>query len=573
MDASYGERTLHGTGVSPGIGSGPVLQLVAIVPEPDPGMALRGEPAAERTRTDEALEAVAATLEERGSRVGGEAEAVLSAQAMMARDPGLAAEAGRRIDGGTAAPRAAFEAFGVYREALAGAGDYIAGRVVDLDDIRDRVIARLTGTTEPGVPVSSEPYVLVARDLAPADTALLDPATVRAFVTEEGGPTSHTAILARSMGVPAVVACAGATGLADGRRLLVDGASGEVRLDPPEEEVRAALDAAAIRARAVAESTDDPGATADGHRVPLLANVGRPGDVDPAVAVGAEGIGLYRTEFLFLDRSDPPGEAEQAAAYSAVLDAFPGGRVVVRTLDAGADKPLGFLPAVGEDPNPALGQRGLRLSRHHPEVLACQLRALSRAAAQNISGARLEVMAPMVADLDDARWFADTCREAGLGVSGGASVGVMVEIPSAAIRARDLVAEVDFVSIGTNDLAQYVFAADRQVGGLGRFQDPWQPALLDLVATAGAAAGAAETGCGVCGEAAADPALACVLVGLGVTSLSMSAPAIPFVRAALAAHSLAMCREAAAAARTATTADGARAAARRQLPGLTGLGL
>ncbi|MEU8343877.1 phosphoenolpyruvate--protein phosphotransferase [Actinomadura meyerae] len=556
---------LQGAGVSPGVGAGPVLRVAGDVPEPPAGDRHGGDAAAERAAALAALEAVAADLEARGERAAAagntDGRDVLNAQALMARDPGLADGVGAKVDEGVAAARAVFEAFGVYREMLAGAGEYLAARVADLDDIRDRAVARLLGLPVPGVPESDEPFVLVARDLAPADTAVLDPAQVVAFVTEEGGPTSHTAIIARTMGVPAVVALPGAATLADGTRVLVDGAAGTVRIDPSENEVRSARAAAEARASALAEFTG-PGATADGHAVPLLANIGGPKDLEQAVANGAEGVGLYRTEFLFLDRATPPSDDEQEEAYRKVLEAFPGGRVVVRTLDAGADKPLAFLPAPGEEPNPALGERGVRMSVRYPDVLAAQLAALARAAAGLT--AQLQVMAPMVTDAADARWFAERCREAGI-----EHPGVMVEVPAAALRARDIAAEVEFFSIGTNDLTQYACAADRQVGGLARLQDPWQPAVLDLVAPAAAAG----VPCGVCGEAAGDPALACVLVGLGVTSLSMSAPSLPLVRAALAKHTLEQCREAAAAARGARTADQAKDAARAHLPGLTGLGL
>ncbi|WP_207945622.1 phosphoenolpyruvate--protein phosphotransferase [Actinomadura sp. 7K534] len=558
-------EVLQGAGVSPGVGAGPVRVIAGAVPEPPAESRHGGDEAAERDTALAALEAVAADLEERGSRAAAAGNTagrdVLNAQAMMARDPGLADGVRARIGEGVAAARAVFEAFGVYREMLAGAGEYLAARVADLDDIRDRAVARLLGLPVPGVPESDEPFVLVARDLAPADTAVLDPAKVVAFVTEEGGPTSHTAILARTMGVPAVVALPGATSLADGTRVLVDGSAGTVRPAPSDAEVAAALAAAAARASALEESTG-PGVTKDGHKVPLLANIGGPKDVEAALAHGAEGVGLYRTEFLFLDRSAPPSDEEQEEAYRKVLEAFPGGRVVVRTLDAGADKPLGFLPAPGEEPNPALGERGLRMMRRHPDVLAAQLAALARAAAGLT--ARLQVMAPMVTDAAEAAWFAAACREAGIG-----HPGVMIEVPAAALRAGDLAPEVEFFSIGTNDLAQYACAADRQVGGLARFQDPWQPALLDLVVPAAVAG----VPCGVCGEAAGDPALACVLVGLGVTSLSMSAPSLPLVRAALARHTLDECRLAAAAARAARTPEQAREAARGHLPALAELGI
>jgi phosphoenolpyruvate-protein phosphotransferase (PTS system enzyme I) len=300
--------------------------------------------------------------------------------------------------------------------------------------------------------------------------------------------------------------------------------------------------------------------------VPLLANIGGPRDVDGALEYGAEGVGLYRTEFLFLNRATAPAEEEQVAAYLEVLNAFPGGRVVVRTLDAGADKPLAFLPPGGEEPNPALGQRGLRLFKKYPEIMNAQLGALALAGSQ--SSARLQVMAPMVATPEEAAWYVAACREAGL-----PSAGVMIEIPSAALRASDLAEEADFFSIGTNDLTQYAFAADRQVGALTTLQDAWQPALLDLIVLA--VTGAVEHGrpCGVCGEASGDPVLACVLVGLGVTSLSMAPTALPAVRAALSRHTREQCLLAARAALATTSAREARTAARSHLPGLAALAL
>ncbi|MFG2002347.1 phosphoenolpyruvate--protein phosphotransferase [Spirillospora sp. NPDC048911] len=560
---------LRGAGVSPGVGAGPVRAVAGAVPEPDRDSRHAGDAAAETERALGALAAVADDLEARGVRAAGagnkEGQDVLDAQALMARDPGLADGVKAKVAEGVGGARAVFEAFGVYREMLAGAGEYLAARVTDLDDIRDRTVARLLDLPMPGVPESDEPFVLVARDLAPADTAVLDPRLVVAFVTEEGGPTSHTAIIARTMGVPAVVALPGATGLADGTHVLVDGAAGTVQVDPTETEVTAALAAAAARAAALGESTG-PGATKDGHKVPLLANIGGPKDLEAALANGAEGVGLYRTEFLFLDRSTPPADDEQEEAYRKVLEAFPSGRVVVRTLDAGADKPLAFLPPPGEEPNPALGERGLRMMRRHPDVQSAQLGALARAAAGQ--PAKLEVMAPMVTDAEEAAYFAQACRAAGIDYP-----GIMIEVPAAALRARDLASEVEFFSLGTNDLTQYACAADRQIGGLSHLQDPWQPAVLDLIAITADAAADAGKSCGVCGEAGGDPALACVLTGLGVTSLSMSAPSLPLVRAALARHTLAECRQAAEAARSARTAQDAREAARTHLPALTDLGL
>ncbi|MEU2158191.1 phosphoenolpyruvate--protein phosphotransferase [Streptomyces sp. NPDC019396] len=554
------KTTLRGLGVSHGVAIGQVRHMGTAVLEPPAKQIPAGDAKREQGRARQAVDAVAADLNARGHLAGGEAQHVLEAQALMAQDPELMADVERRIAVGSTAERAVYDAFASYRALLAGAGEYLAGRVADLDDVRNRIVARLLGVPMPGVPDSDEPYVLIARDLAPADTALLDPGLVLGFVTEEGGPTSHSAILARALGVPAVVALAGACELGEETVIAVDGSTGEVFVEPDGEE-RAELARTAAERRRAMEAVSGPGATSDGHKVPLLANIGGPVDVPAAVAAGAEGIGLFRTEFLFLDDSSrAPSEAKQVEVYRQVLEAFPERRVVVRVLDAGADKPLDFLTPADE-PNPALGVRGLRALLDHPEVLRTQLAALSKAA-EGLP-VYLEVMAPMVADRSDARAFAQACREAGL----KAKFGVMVEIPSAALRARSVLQEVEFLSLGTNDLAQYTFAADRQVGAVSRLQDPWQPALLDLVAVAAESARAEGKGCGVCGEAAADPLLACALTGLGVTSLSMGAASIPYVRAALAKYTLAQCERAAAAARAADGADEARAAARGVLSG------
>ncbi|HEX8858512.1 MAG TPA: putative PEP-binding protein, partial [Actinomycetes bacterium] len=309
-----------------------------------------------------------------------------------------------------------------------------------------------------------------------------------------------------------------------------------------------------------------PGATAEGQPVSLLANIGGPADAPGAVGAGAEGVGLFRTEFLFLDRTDPPTVDEQRKAYQAVFDAFPAGaKVVVRTLDAGADKPLAFLNLGGE-PNPALGQRGLRAVRRVPQVLADQLEAIGGAAAA--SSADVWVMAPMVASADEAAWFRAQARRQQIG-----KAGVMIEIPAAALRAGAVLAEADFVSIGTNDLAQYTFAADRLVSELSSFQDPWQPALLELVARVGAAGRDSGKPVGVCGEAAGDPLLALVLVGLDVTSLSMAPGSLADVRLLLGRHTMADCRRLARLALDAPEAGAARQRVREAAGGVDELGL
>ncbi|MGH3416168.1 MAG: phosphoenolpyruvate--protein phosphotransferase, partial [Actinocrinis sp.] len=426
------------------------------------------------------------------------------------------------------------ETFGEYRAMLAQAGGYLAERVSDLDDLAARAVAVASGVPMPGVPNPAEPFVLVAPDLAPADTALLDLAKVRALVTEQGGPTSHTAILARARGIPAVVGVIGALRLTDGTPVLVDAAAGRVTPHPSPELLAAADERA--RSRAQAAQVTGPGRTADGVLISLLANVGGPDDVTEALAAGAEGVGLFRTEFLYLGSATPPSLETQVAAYKAVLDGFAGRRVVARTLDAGADKPLPFLP-LGAEPNPALGVRGLRAFRGaHQDLLDTQLAALAQAAEG--SSAELWVMAPMIADEDDAAWFAERARAHGL-----STVGAMIEVPSAALRADPLFERVDFVSLGTNDLTQYALAADRMLGALGALQDPWHPAVLRLIELTGTAGAACGKPVGVCGEAAADPRLAPVLVGLGVTSLSMAPSAIAEVRAALAQVTLDECRE------------------------------
>jgi phosphotransferase system enzyme I (PtsI) len=296
-----------------------------------------------------------------------------------------------------------------------------------------------------------------------------------------------------------------------------------------------------------------PGVTSDGHPVALLANIGTAADAERAGRLDVEGVGLFRTEFLFLDRETAPTLDEQVAVYTQVFEAFGLRRVIVRTLDAGADKPLAFAD-LGPEDNPALGRRGLRLSAERPDLLDTQLAALGTAAVA--TGADVRVMAPMVATAEEAAWFARRVREHGLPV-----VGVMIEVPAAALRSRHVLAEVDFASIGTNDLAQYTLAADRMQGQLATLLDPWQPAVLDLIAAA--CDGGRDQGkpIGVCGEAAADPLLALVLTGLGVSSLSMAPTRVPAVRAALAMHDLRACTAMAAAARAARCPQDARGAA------------
>jgi phosphotransferase system enzyme I (PtsI) len=541
-----------GIGVSPGVVAGPVAR-VAPPPALPADLPAPADPVAEAERADMALEAVAEDLDRRAAGAGGDAAAILEAQALMARDPSLADMVRARIEAGEPAPVAVTAAFGEFRDLLAGAGAYLAERVADLDDIRDRTVARLLGLPMPGIPDPGHPFVLVATDLAPADTVTLDGAAVLAIVTELGGPTSHTAILAKSLGIPAVVACRGAAGLADDEPVLVDAGSGIVLRRPDTDVVTEAL-AADARRRARAETVRGAGRTADGVPVQLLVNIGGGPELAAAAAADAEGVGLFRTEFLFLDRPEPPSRAEQEQAYARVFEAFAGRKVVVRTLDAGADKPLGFV-TVPDEPNPALGVRGLRTARRHPELLDDQLAAIAAAAARTT--AEVWVMAPMVSVPAEAAAFAGAAHGHGLPVA-----GAMVEVPAAALRADRLLAACDFVSLGTNDLAQYAFASDRMAGELADLLDPWQPALLDLVRRTGLAGQALDKPVGICGEAASDALLAPVLVGLGVRSLSMAPVGLSAVRAALAEHTLQQCRSLAEAALAADDPEDARRAVR-----------
>jgi phosphotransferase system enzyme I (PtsI) len=543
-------RWLHGLGVSAGEAVGPVARLAPPPAVPSGPDAHVSDVAAETARALDALAAVADELERRAGTVdsGGD---ILIAQSMIARDPVLADQVRTLVAGGSDAAHAVDGAIAEHRRVLEAAGGYLAERAADLDDIRDRALAQLLGLPMPGIPDPGHPFVLVAGDLAPADTATLDPSIVLAIVTERGGPTGHTAILAKQLAIPAVTACPDAAALSDGQVVLVDGANGEVVADPSQELVADSARRGAALAERRARSAG-PGRTADGVSVPLLVNIGGPGDVAASASADSEGVGLLRTEFLFLDRPTAPSFDEQLEAYRAVFDAFAGRRVVVRTLDVGADKPLAYLPQP-EEPNPALGVRGLRLARANPSLLDDQLRAIAQAASG--SGADVWVMAPMVATASEAREFAAVARGHGLG-----RVGVMIEVPAAALTADRVLDSVDFASIGTNDLAQYTLAADRLAGELAELLDPWQPALLRLVAQTAQAGAAGSKPVGVCGEAASDPMLALVLVGLGITSLSMASACIPDVRAALAEHTLEECRALARAALEAPSAVTARAA-------------
>lgn len=533
-------KSIEGVPASPGACVAPAVLLA------NDQLDLPSEPVEERDTESkaltEALEAVAQQLEQRASEVSGELADVLDAQAMMARDPELAEAAVKSIeDHGTPAASAVVAAAETFAEALAASdSEYMAARATDVRDVAMRVARRLLGAPEVDLAHLRRPSVLVGRDISPADVARLDFRIVKGLATEEGSRTSHTAIVARSFGVPAVVAAAGVVAAVDDGGLVgVDGDAGAVYVDPDEALVEELNARSERRARAQEElASADVAHTvmSDGFEVELAANVGSLKELETARTMGANAVGLLRTELVFLDRKEAPTEEEHAEMLEAMAALLNGGRLVVRTFDFGADKPIPFLEVEAASDS-ALGVRGIRLARAQPELLEAQLRAIATVAG---TGANIAVMAPMVATIDEVDWFVDRARKCGV-VDAGAELGVMVEVPSAIFLASELAAGLDFLSIGTNDLAQYLHAADRREGSLAWLQDPFGPALLRAVS---AICDAVDTRAwvGVCGEAAADPAWALAAIGLGVTELSMGAGSLAAVHDAVTAATVDDCR-------------------------------
>ena len=558
---------LHGSGAAPGVAIGrpfvvdpPVTEVV------DPGPA--GPPAAEKARLHAALVQAADELHAIAERMrdaaGDEAE-IFEAHAAFAEDPEIEDQAAALIDAGGSAIAAVAAAFGAFRQLLAASSsEYRAARAADLDDVCGRVIAILSGATR-GYDLPEGRSVLLARELTPSQTAEIPRERIAAIVTETGSPTSHAAILARTLGIPAVVGAAGLLRVAAGATCVaVDGRSGEVHVDPPAEVVavlsRRADDEEARRAELHASSAE-PGRTADGVAVELVANVAGRDDLAAAVAAGAEGSGLVRTELLFQDRRTEPTVEEQASYYLEVLAAFPGRRVVFRTLDVGADKPLPFV-AREPEPNPALGVRGIRLSLRRPKLFENQLRALLRAHRQRPGGGTTGIMFPLVSRVDEVVAARSELRrvadDEGIDLD-GVEVGVMIEVPAAALAAGRIAPHVDFFSVGTNDLLQYLFAVDRLVAEVTELADVCEPLVLDLISHVVTAAGHHGAWVGVCGETASDPEVAAALVGLGVRELSMVSGALGEVKDLLRRHDLAALEAAAQEARLAPTAADARA--------------
>ena len=534
-------------GASPGIGIAPKTSIAVAAFDEDtdtPPLA----PAEERERLLAAIEAGRAELTTTRDQIAastGAAEAdIFTAHLLLLDDDDLAGRAAELVDREpVTAPQAWRRAVDEVAARFDDLADpYLRARADDVRAVGDHVLGHLLGgkaTTDP-----SAAGVVVAADLTPAEVAVMDPSRVVAIVTALGTPVSHGAILARSLGIPAVVGAGDEVlGVSDGTTILVDGSEGVVLIDP-DSDVRAQYRTRAadqrLRAEGLRAQASRPAITTDGTRIEVEANIASVDDAVQAVEHGADSVGLLRTEFLFLDRDDPPSEDEQLAIYTSIAEALAGRRLTVRTLDAGGDKPVPYLPVTGEA-NPFLGCRGLRLSLQHPDVFKPQLRALVRLGMHH----PVTVLFPMVTTIDELRAARALLAEAAaeVGCRSGQmpprfEVGAMAEVPAFALRARAASPLVDLISVGSNDLTQYTTASERGNNAVGALADALDPAVLQLINEVTHAA-TATTRVAVCGELAADPSAAALLVGLGVRGLSMNPRAIPAVKDAVRSLSIA----------------------------------
>jgi phosphoenolpyruvate-protein phosphotransferase len=543
--AGTGSHTeLAGVAASPGLAVGRIVHLRAQIIEVEE---IGEAPASERARLERALREARRqiALLKTGSARPEQAN-ILAAHQELLDDPDLIALAIEGMDVGKSAAyawRAAFFDYAHRLERLEGPGNAVLReRASDIRDVGQRVLAELAGVRQAPI-VVPEGSILVATTLTPSDTAALDRKHVLGFCTTSGGATSHVAILARSLGIPAICGIdAAVLALAEGTLVVLDGSSGLLECAPNASQI----DAAHARvARQSATDADErraaaaPALTTDAHRIEVAANVRHAEDALEAVALGAEGVGLLRSEFLFDERASAPDEQEQARAYMAVAAALGRERaLVVRTLDVGGDKPLSYLPLPKEE-NPFLGLRGVRVSLDQPQMFRVQLRAILQAAPL----ARLHIMFPMVATLEELREakaiLAEEQRASG---QHDVQVGIMIEVPSAALMAEQFAREADFFSIGTNDLTQYTLAMDRGHPKLAKKADGLHPAVLKMIELTCQGARAHGKWVGVCGGMASDPLCVPVLIGLGVQELSVSVPAIPAIKALIRRLSLADCQ-------------------------------
>jgi multiphosphoryl transfer protein len=550
---------------SPGAGTGRLL-FISDAPEAPAAASRNGhrDPVVEEARLTEALATAAAELEElartTSERAGPDVGAIFEAQALFARDPGIVGPALAAVRAGASAEDAMERASGDAADKLAGVDDdYFRERAADLRDVGRRVVGLLTGRDRrQHYREDGSMAILAASDLDPSIVAVLRPELVAGIVLSGGAANGHAAIVARALGMPLVLGLGVRLDPSlDGARAALDGATGRLVVDPDERDMKRAPSMHQIGVGTTPGSAG--GASAS---VGVKANVGSVREAEQAAAADADGIGLVRTELLFLGRSSPPGLDEQRTTYRRIVTAMGGRPVVFRTLDIGGDKPAAYA-GEGHEANPALGVRGIRLGLRHLPLLETQLRAILEA-----SPGRVDVMVPMVATLSEIDATREAlsratraARDAGAEVAGDVRLGIMVEVPAAALMADVLAPHVDFFSIGTNDLVQYTLAVDRTNPLLSDMASPLQPAVLRLIAGVTAAAAANGRPVSVCGEAAADPLAGALLVGLGVTELSVAPAAIATVRATLAGLDPTACRAAAQVALSAATADEVRALA------------
>jgi len=532
-DNPHKTRTISGISATPLSGLG-TARWYHSGEQPDPAEVSAADPETEQQRFDDARAAAIEELEtEREStrqRVGSEEAAVFDAHRQFLTDPQLTEPIETAIANGAAAELAVDDAFGDAIDQFEGMDGMMAERADDLRDVRGRLLRLLSGGERTDLTDLAEGTVLFAERLTPSDTAQLDPDTIAGFVTMTGGRTSHVSIFARSLGIPAIVGAGG--------ELAEISESTPVAIDADREDVVVNPDTV-VRERVTAGRDltvrEDRVETSDGREIEVAANIGTAAELNGAVAQGADGIGLFRTEFLFLNREQPPSEDEQFESYIEALNSFPEGRVVVRTLDIGGDKPIPYLELPDEE-NPFLGNRGIRRSLGaDSDLFETQLRALLRAAAAG--DGTLSVMFPLVATIDELTAALDAVDRVArdLDTEGieyaTPELGVMIETPAAIFMAEAFADKVDFLSIGTNDLAQYVMAADRENEAVADLHDPQQPAVLRAIKRAVEAAHNHDAWIGMCGEMAGDPELTELLVGLGLDELSMSAVTIPAVKA------------------------------------------
>ena len=538
------ENRLNGIPASNGIGIGPIWQLptqeIQIVQS---FLGIEQEKSALQSALSTAREQLIALRQQTAEQISEEEAAIFDAHLELIADPDLLDGVQELISAENSAAHAWQQTININAEALAALSDpLLAARAADMRDVGQRVLSILTGH-DGALEMPTQPFVLFANDLSPSLTASLDKQLVLAVCTAAGGANAHAAILARALRLPAVVGVGQSLlDIPSGTHVIVDGRSGEINLAPTEAEIQTAQ---AQREQILAAyenamgAANEPAITTDGHRVEIVANVANAEEAENAYQSGAEGVGLLRSEFLFLDREHAPTVAEQTKAVGDIVAALRGQPVIVRTLDVGGDKPLPYINVPHEE-NPFLGERGIRLCLNRPNLFRDQLTAIVQAAQRG----RALIMFPMVSDVRELHQARQHLNEvsAALGLP-CPEVGIMIEVPSAALMADQFAPYVDFFSIGTNDLTQYTMAVDRMHPSLNHLSDGLHPAVLRLIAKTVDAAHAAGKWVGVCGELGADPQAAPILIGLGVDELSVTVPAVPTVKAQIRTLSLTNCKQ------------------------------